>query len=406
MLDPKKTLLFLPFLALLLHSCEPEYDKPPVQSIPEGDKLTIQQLRDMYEGQPIRFQEDKSVYGVITMDERSGNIYKSAYMKDHTGAINLALQYSGGLYEGDSIRINLNGTTLNDYNGLVQIDSVDVDANVVKQATNVEVTPQNVTLDQLDSSYQSKLVRLQDVEFLPSHRNLDFADAQNEQSLNRTVIDCQGNSIIMRTSGYADFADRKTPEGNGSMIAIVSEFQETLQLYIRRISELNMDDRPCTLLGKNFDDQSVTSDGWHVEDVQGSQSWQTNDQGHSSYYAEISGYDGNSDNANEDWLISPSFNASQGAYELSFMNAMNFGPNASDLELLISSDYSGSGDPNNANWTNLSFNKSSGSWNWVQGGPVDLSAYNGSETYIAFKYTSTNSASETWELDDIYLNEQ
>ncbi|MFB6258029.1 MAG: DUF5689 domain-containing protein [Flavobacteriales bacterium] len=397
------SLLFL--LTLFIASCEPEFDKPPVDGIEKGDVLTIQDLRDMYNGNPIRFEENKSVYGVITMDGRNGNIYKSAYMKDHTGAINLSLAYSGGLYEGDSIRINLKGCVLTDYNGLVQIDSVDVDTNIVKQATNVEPQPQVLSsLGQLDSSYQSKLVKLKGVEFHPSHRQVNFADGTNQQSLNRTVLDCQGNSVIMRTSGYADFADQKTASGNGSMIAIVSQFQETLQLLIRRPEELKMNDQICVVKANNFNGGSIAPNGWTVQDVTGPQTWSTNDQGASSTYAEISGYDGMSNNANEDWLISPSFDASNGSHLLKFRNAKNYsGP---DMEVLISTDYSGSGNPNNATWTNLSYNKSGGSWNWVQGGPVDLSSYNATQTYIAFKYTSTSTDGATWEVDDISIKKQ
>ena len=47
-------------------------------------------------------------------------------------AINVRLVSSGGLYEGDSIRINLNGTILDEYNGMLQLDNVDVDINVQK----------------------------------------------------------------------------------------------------------------------------------------------------------------------------------------------------------------------------------------------------------------------------------
>lgn len=400
----KRFLTPILILPLFFVACEPEYDSPPVDSIPEGEAYTIQKLRDMYKGDPIKFEEDKSLYGVITMDERSGNLYKSVYMKDHTGAINLSLQYGGGLYEGDSVRINLNGCVLTDYNGLVQLDSLDVDANVVKQATNVDLTPEPVSLGQLDSSYQSKLVKVKNVEFHPVHRGVNFSNASEQQALNRTVLDCKGNSLIMRTSGYADFADQKTPTGHGSMVAVVSQFQETLQLLLRRPEELNMDDRPCTVVAKDFDRGDINSGGWTAKSVIGSQTWSLNDQGSNSMYAAITGFANNQTNKNEDWLISPAFDASSASHELNFRNAKSYtGP---DMKLMVSTDYSGSGDPNNANWNSLSYNKSSGSFTWKQGGPVDLSGYNATETYIAFKYTCTGSDAATWEVDDVIIAEK
>jgi hypothetical protein len=396
--------LSIPILlsVLLLAGCEPEFDEPPVDKIEKGDKVTVKELKDMYDGDPIHFEEDKNLYGVITMDERSGNLYQSVYMKDHTGAINLSLQFSGGLYEGDSIRVNLNGTVLTDYNNLVQLDSIDPDTNVVKQATDVPLNPEPVSLGQLDSSYQSKLVKIRDVEFHPDHQGVEFADADNQQALNRTVISCRGNSMIMRTSGYADFADQKTPSGNGSMVAIVGQFQETMQLLIRRPSELQMDGENCMVHLKDFNDQSLTSGGWTTKNVNGAQTWSVNDKASDSYYAQITGFDGNNSNANEDWLISPPFDASQGAHKLFFRNAKNYsGP---DLELMVSEDYDGSSAPSTATWSAHNFKRSTGGFEWVKAGPIDLSSYSSSETYFAFKYTSNSNDAATWEVDDIFLS--
>jgi hypothetical protein len=69
------------------------------------------------------------------MDDKSGNIYKSAYVQDVSRGINLHLMSSGGLYVGDSIRIKLKGLVLSEYAGMMQIDSVKVVDNIVKLAT-------------------------------------------------------------------------------------------------------------------------------------------------------------------------------------------------------------------------------------------------------------------------------
>ena len=55
--------------ALLLIACEKEFDSPPVPSIPEGSVLTVQELRDLFQGNEVRFDSSMSVYGVITADE-------------------------------------------------------------------------------------------------------------------------------------------------------------------------------------------------------------------------------------------------------------------------------------------------------------------------------------------------
>jgi hypothetical protein len=120
---------------LLIAGCKKEFDTPPVRTLPTGSVLTVQQLRDLLPAgtQQRRFTGDSSVFAVVTADEQNGNLYKNVYVQDHTGAIQLRLVNSGGLYQGDSIRIYLPGTTLSLYQGMMQLDSVDVDNNVVKQ---------------------------------------------------------------------------------------------------------------------------------------------------------------------------------------------------------------------------------------------------------------------------------
>jgi hypothetical protein len=46
----------------------------------------------------------------------------------------------------------------------------------------------------------------------------------NLGSLNRTIEDCSGNTIIARTSGYARFAGEKTPGGKLKGVSVFSRF--------------------------------------------------------------------------------------------------------------------------------------------------------------------------------------
>jgi len=111
---------------------------------------------------------------------------------------------------------------------------------------------------------------------------------------------------------------------------------------------------------------------------------------------------------NEDWLISPSLNLSAGA-SLSFYSQFSFAGNA--LQLKVSTDYSGTGNPASATWTDLNGNfptvaigSSSvvlSDWTMSQ---VDLSAYANQKVYLAFVYNSTNSAAARWTLDEINVN--
>src|SRR5690606_2049372 len=194
-------------------------------------------------------EEDYSVYAVVTADETSGNLYRNIYVQDDSAAINLRLQNPGGLYEGDRIRIYLPGTVLSKYQGMLQLDSVDVDRNVVKQETNVHVEPKNVTVNEITPELQGHLIRLDSVEFTAGELGQTYSDPVGQTNQNRMLTDCEGNLVIVRTSGYANFAGTPIPYGNGSIVAVVGQFGGDMQLFIRDISEVEMEGERCTAGG-------------------------------------------------------------------------------------------------------------------------------------------------------------
>jgi hypothetical protein len=258
----QKTLrLFVLLMAgtILLNGCvDKDFDIPDPLEIPIGEVHTIAELRQIFAAggnQPIKFTEDVTVFGVITMDATSGNIYRSAFLQDETAAINLRLMSPGGLYQGDSLRLNLKGTTLGSYENMLQIDSVHVGNSIEKLSTMVDVEPAVVNINTLlsDASYQARLIKLENVEFHNNELGQTYADPDNLIAQNRILKDCDGNQIIVRTSGYANFAGDLIPEGNGSIVAVLAQFRDDRQLFIRNIDEVVMDGDRCPVPGEDMD---------------------------------------------------------------------------------------------------------------------------------------------------------
>jgi len=69
----------------------------------------------------------------------------------------------------------------------------------------------------------------------------------------------------------------------------------------------------------------------------------------------------------------------------------------------MSNEYGGVGDPNDYEWVDLSATLSSGGWSWTPSGVVNVSGIVGNSIYIALKYTSNNSQSKTWEVDELLV---
>lgn len=403
-------------------ACKKEPDSPPINSITDSEIITIDSLKAWQRSvnDAILITDTISVYGIVTMDEGNGNIYKNIYFQDHTGAINVRFTSGTDLVQGDSIRIALNGVTLNNFNGVYQLDNVEEETNVVVQSSGNDLEPLTLTIDQVQTAYtafltddeivefkyQSMLMRFADVQFKTSELLNTYADPVNQSSENRLFEDFDGYTSFIRTSGFAAFAGDSLPKGAGSMVCIISEYNEEIQYILRSPEEADMHGPrgPGELLVKDFNDEDINSGGWLVQQVIGTDAWEIGDLGswEDRPYAVISNYDdGNS--ACESWLISPSLDLSGSTdASLSFDNAYNY--SGDPLELLISTDYAGTGDPNAATWVPLTATWSTGGFAFVNSGSIDLAAYLTSNVRIAFKYVGTESSGRTWEIDNIIIN--
>ncbi|WP_419660788.1 hypothetical protein Dvar_11950 [Desulfosarcina variabilis str. Montpellier] len=97
------------------------------------------------------------------------------------------------------------------------------------------------------------------------------------------------------------------------------------------------------------------------------------------------------DGPSDDWLISPAMEVGAGAeIEIAFNLYRNYG--GPELQVMVSSDYAGSGDPTAANWTSysISHDNISDAWKYVS---VTHTFDTDATAYVAFRYTTTGTAS-------------
>jgi hypothetical protein len=407
-------------VAVLFPACQKEFDSPPLRTLPTGSVMTVAELRDLYNSADVHFRGDSSVYAVVTADEQNGNLYKNIYVQDHTGAIVMRMLYSGGLYQGDSIRIYLPGTKLSSYAGMLQLDSVDVDNNVIKQATQVEKAPQLVTISQIGPDLQGKLIRLENVQFVSSDTALTYADAVNQNTVNRTLEDCGGAQVLVRTSGYADFAGTSVPNGKGSFVAVVSQFQSDMQLYIRDLNEVQLNGPRCGMsactpegsLNETFstvtNGQDASIECWLNVFTEGSRKWKGVVSGPDFF---VEAKPPSFGDVNTTWLISAPVQYAAGM-TLAFRSALGGAWQHDGLSIMISTDINLNDgvDVDNATWTPVSgavlATDGNGTGEWVPSGNVDLASYLSPDQpfVIGFKYTGTpGTAATPYRIDDVVI---
>ncbi|MBC7773813.1 MAG: OB-fold nucleic acid binding domain-containing protein [Phycisphaerae bacterium] len=257
------------FLTVSFVACvKTDFDEPPVggdgKDIPTN--TTIQALKGFHitpKGFD-RITEDLVISGTVIMDDRSGNYYKTIVIQDSTGGIEVKFS-NGYLYNrypvGRKIYIRCKGLMLTDYNDLIQLVGSFILEN--GQATDIGITenqernqivrgflgaaptPKVVSISQMNASLVSTLITLEGVQFAKLDTAQIWADAPAQFSVNRTIENCGGAQLLVRTSGFANFAVQKTPTGKGSITGVLGIYGNDYQLYIRDLNDVAMNGPRC-----------------------------------------------------------------------------------------------------------------------------------------------------------------
>ncbi len=416
----KLSILLASGLVLGFSSCEKEYDTPPIKVIPEGTIKTISEVRAMYSGVDSVFVDDLTIRAVVVTDETTGNFYKETYIKDNTGGIKVRFTSSSSLSIGDSIRLQLNGGTLTEYNGMLSVDNLDPDESNVILKNNVEVNPIVVTLDQVTGALQGQFIQIDGVEFPANELGTTWADPINQFSINHNLTDCAGNTVLVRTSGYSNFAGEVIPSGNGSLLGVVGVFGSDVQLFIRNPDELTMNGVTCAGgggvacdpfagLNETFSSQVISDiinkNCWKAGNLQGSNNW---------LGAETAGdkfaiASGNASSTQEMWMSTPIMQ-SGGNDMLSFSSAQQ-NILTSTLTIMVSKNFSGT-NYSSATWTPITAtvaNSGNASNTYVASGSIALSSALGAGytgTYaVAFKANMANNSFSQFKVDNVIITQ-
>ena len=413
----RTSFILLALLGVMFTSCKKEYEIPPIPVLPVGDVYTIGDLLAM----PANTTFDTaSVYGIVTADEQSGNLYKNIFIQDRrTGkAIELMMNTSSAARVGDSVRVFLDKNIMvNNYHNLPQLVGKDgkgfnPDGHLIIYPYNKPIDPVTVTIADIKTgNYTAGLVRLENVEF--NDQGSPFCNVG--ENTNRTLKDATGE-LLVRTSNYANFAYDLIPAGKGSLVAIASVYNSDWQLLIRSKNELQFEGGEPTPPAPPGEvqhlpyTQSFSSDfgTYMTYDVLGSEGWVID---YST--AKMTGYVNSVYNANEDWLISSPVDLSginAATVTMSYIGRYFTNINE-EITLWASTDYTYGNDPTSANWVQLPARLTEVS-NWTDflTAEIALAGTNGETLVgqtatIAVKYTSTAQKAGTMEIQSITIAE-
>ena len=437
-------------LAIVLNSCKKDFDAPPGPADPAiVANTTIADLKAMHQtaGAYDVINSDVIIEGIVVANDRSGNLYKQIFIEDATGGLQIALDATNlfNTYPvGRKVFIRCKDLCISDYNGTPQlgvkatvaglpsfegIPGSLISKYVIGGSINNPVVPHVLTFAELHAAgtgiakpwlnrYLNTLIQLDNFAFV--NLNQTYSDTSvYKATQNRDIKDCPANgnnTIIVRTSAYANFAGKKVAQGRGSILSIYTIFNTTKQLLLRDSTDVQFTNPyacalpPGTIFNEDFEgiganNLTLNLPNWKNIAETGNVVYQNAVFGPVKC-AKVSAFS-TGQAAVTSWLITPQISlAGATAPKLSFTNAAGHLSGNTSFKTYISTNYNGGNNPSAATWTELPATYvtpiAGGFTQFVNSGNINLSAYIGQNVHIAWKYVGGDpSGTTTWEIDDV-----
>ena len=419
-----------------------DYSTPEINQI--DPNLTVTNtIADVYTMQSVaggvyEFDDEGTnliLEGYVVSSDRTGNFYKEIYIQNSAENPTHGLKISVDAYDlylkygiGRKVYVKLNGLAVDDENGVMtigvangtslnRISELTYENHIISSTELTTIVPRETTPSTLGALNNGILVQLNDMQLPLGSVGQHYGEPGSTFTQNRIFETCEsgGGTIILRNSGYSDFKSYLMPQGRGTMVAVLSQYNSDRQLFISDPSNLDMEGQRCDpLFGEAFsaavDGTTLDISGWINYAESGSELW-TEQVYSGNGYAEFSAF-GTGDTSNIGWLISPGIDFDAQSGEILTFETEHAYPDAGHdaIEVFISTDFDGTESGiATATWTSLNFTSSLeadfGSWyTWTNSGDIDLSSYTGTG-YIAFKYTGsdTSNMNTTIHVDNVVV---
>ena len=264
-------MFFLGLIILFLATCVEDQNFKTLETtcIPPVLKVnaSIGEVKALYKGTVTQIKEKLIIEGYVISSDLKGNFYRTLHFQNSPDnptdglQLDVDIQNMYTMYPiGSKIIINTQGLYIDNYHGVLKIGGLypqfgggvgvgRLSSVLAKKAVfvscdpPVKIIPRLVKIEDLDDAMIHTLIKFDKVEIAPDSRCQSYALASKNTSV--FIRDCEGNSIVLRTSGYADFQSELLPVGSGELRAILGKFNNKFQVTIRDTEDLNFEGARC-----------------------------------------------------------------------------------------------------------------------------------------------------------------
>ena len=269
--------LLLAPVSLLLFSCmDNDWDIPGTdgsefgnQAVTETNLVSIAQLKQkyatvIYNGSYVQFTEPTQIKGVVTGNDVQGNIYNQIAIEDGTSSMIICVAQGGmfgQLQVGREIIVELQDLYIGSYGQQPEIGTPYTNKNGrtyvsrmprslwqshfkmlgMKSASPTEFDKTMLGNGDYMKENCGRLMTIKGVKFQGANGKKVFAadkDKDAANSVNRSLQGISSNQLVVRTSTYADFANKTLPQGEVDITGIFTRYNNTWQVLIREESDI------------------------------------------------------------------------------------------------------------------------------------------------------------------------
>ena len=238
------------------------------QAITETNLMTIAQLKQkfasvIYNGSYEKFTVPTQIKGVVTGNDIEGNIYNQIAIEDGTGSIIICIAQGGmfgQLQVGREIIVELQDLYIGSYGQQPEIGTPYTNKNgrtyvsrmsrtlwqshfkMLNMKSTSPIEFDKTMLGNVDYMKENcgRLMTIKGVRFQGGGKKVFAADKDKDaaNSVNRSLIGISSNQLVVRTSTYADFANKTLPQGEVDITGIFTRYNNTWQVLIREESDI------------------------------------------------------------------------------------------------------------------------------------------------------------------------
>lgn len=260
--------LVLPLMAvILLSGCvnDDDYSTPNLECI-ETTLVKTMEPQEINATTDIQeYEDDDVIEAYVVSSDKGGNFFKSLSFQTLDGSFAFSVPVDANslfinFEPGRKVLIKLKDTYNQIYNGSLEIGGINVSMGFAvvgrlspaeyKEVLNRSCTVlneeellQHPSIPELQNDrYINKLVELSNVQFSNEAVGNTYYDASNDTGggTDYLITDEAGNTLIFRTSAFANFGADSIPPQSGSIRGILTKYQDTYQFMVRTEKDIRL----------------------------------------------------------------------------------------------------------------------------------------------------------------------